>query len=105
MKASILDAAFLQSVSPRAAVAYLRAGGWELQEGEAQHVARYRKRHTDEDFFEIEVPLRTDYGDYWRRVKEAIDTLEVVESRSKLEILADIRRSAFDVVRISVTGG
>jgi hypothetical protein len=105
MKASILDPTVLGSVSPQAAITYLRAHGWELGEGGGERVAKARRLFEGAEYFEVDIPLRSDFGDYPRRIRELIDTLELAESRSQIEILEDIRRSAFDVIRIAVDGG
>jgi hypothetical protein len=53
---------------------------------------------------EFLLPLRTDFRDYAERMFSLLDTLEKVESRSQLAILADLHRTSLDVVRVAVDG-
>lgn len=104
MKVSIRDGAALRSISPSEATAYLRARGWKLQHTEPERFARYTHPSPEPEPFEVDVPLRAELRDYALRMGELLQTLEIVEARSQLDILHDIRRSTVDTLRLAVEG-
>jgi hypothetical protein len=104
VKASIQDSATLRSLGPGEVTAYLRATGWKLHHSEPERFARYLKPGPESESFEVDAPLRSELGDYALRVGELLRTLAVVEGRSQLDILRDIRRSTVDTIRLAVQG-
>lgn len=104
MRVSIHDSTTLRSLSPAETTAYLRATGWKLQHTEPGRFARYTRPSPEPEPFEVDVPLRADLRDYALRIGDLLQTLEVVEARSQLDILNDIRRSTVDILRLAVQG-
>lgn len=98
MKVIVRDAASLNALRPTEIASYLRSRGWR----QAQYVAGSNSLWEISNGSDVEIllPLNAAYYDYARRISEILDTLEVVERRSQLEILADIQVTTSDVIRI-----
>src|SRR5262249_3954268 len=98
MKVEIRDAAALGAVRPADLAAYLRGNGWHQA-----YVANGRSgvwTTQDPDGPEILVPADHFLADYLNRISDAIFTIAAAEGRSELEILSDIARVGYDVVRV-----
>ena len=100
MRAAVRDVGLLASMRPLELVSYLRSSGWEAHEWIPEKYAVWTKR-TDAGSFEITLPLINRFRDYSIRIGELLSTLEIVEQRSQLEIIADLNTSNADVVRVS----
>ncbi len=99
MRATIRDQQILAKVGPLDLSAYLRTRGWREQERSAGRFAIWTLGRNG-DCFEVLLPLDATYRDYALRVGELLRTLEAVEERSQLELLADVATSFADLVRI-----
>ena len=95
MRARITDSSALRNISPAQITAYLRGRG-ARQVGELSGRAAIWSWQ-DEEFL---VPVAVKFGDYAYRVADILAALEKIEKRSQLAIVADMRLSDFDVVRI-----
>jgi hypothetical protein len=97
MRVDIKDGNALSGVRPPDVLSYLRARGWS---------ERGRSNGTWASFvredFEIAVPLTTHLRDFAHRIADAIRTLELVEERDQVEILADLSVTSDDVIRIRI---
>jgi hypothetical protein len=100
MKATIRDKAQLMAVRPLDLVAYLRANRWHETEHQEGRYAVWHRNGSHEPV-EVLLPLNRDFRDYALRIADALQTLEIVEERSQLDILTDIQATTFDVVRIA----
>jgi hypothetical protein len=100
MRATITDKDIIESVSPLDLAAYLRGHGWvranQIHGGLAHTWNRTIENH---EVVDVLVPVEADVRDFSRRVAETLQTLEAIENRSQLEILADLQRSRADVLR------
>jgi len=94
----------LRAVEPRQAAAWMRANGWSLVDTRPEHTARYQKPAGAEGEFEVTLPLDPAFRDYTRRVREVIETLAVASGRPSAWVLAELRASTFDIVRLRATG-
>ena len=95
MKAAICDTQILKSLRPLDLAAYLRSTGWR-QDKEHDRWASWVK---DGDI-EIALPRNKELADFALRMADVFRTLEIVEERSQLEILADLLFTPADVVRL-----
>lgn len=77
---------------------YLKAKGWERSEGHTEFAESWR--HGDDVGTDIVVPRVRNVRDYLTRMREILDALEDLESRSWRAILADIQLVGTDVVRL-----
>lgn len=85
MKVDIRDKQALLAIQPSIFAAHLRTKGWHEQMETGAHWGTF----TYQDF-EITLPLTTELRDFAIRMSEALRTLEVVEGRDQLQILADL---------------
>ncbi|MFC4313014.1 hypothetical protein ACFPN2_28280 [Steroidobacter flavus] len=98
MKADVRDRALLAALRPSELAAYLRSQGW--QEADTIHADSWAL-FTCEDA-EIALPLTDRFRDYPQRVADVLRTLEIVEGRDQLQILADLSMTSTDVVRVRI---
>jgi len=97
MKASIRDVAALRSIKPLEFAAYLRSTGWVERDVRENWTVWVKN-----DDFEISLPKTREPSDFPQRMADALNTLEVAEERSQLEILNDLLISGADIVRLRV---
>lgn len=100
MKVSIRDPRMLASLKPKDVEDYLVSTGWTIEEeinGRALVLSSRQNRK------ELLIPTSQTSTDYAARVAEAIASIEIVEERSQLEIVADIQMAAFDIVRFRLS--
>lgn len=86
----IINVETIKSVEPKHLRAYLETHGWYENRPFLENATIWLKQDSERGEFEILLPLRTDLGDYHSRMREAIETLEVVENRSQIEILSEL---------------
>jgi hypothetical protein len=103
MRATIRDPETLGSVRPRDLAAYLRAKGW--QQSNLFPGRSIWRLGSNGDTFEILLPLDDTFRDYALRISDVLRTLEEVEDRSQLELIADVSMTFTDVVRVAARSG
>jgi hypothetical protein len=104
MKASIRDVDVLRSIEPLSVAAYLRASGWkEAEKHEGRYAIWTAPEHSNASV-EVLLPLSRELRDYANRMAEVLQTLEVYERRSQIEIIHDISGSSTDVFRLGAEG-
>lgn len=103
MKATVRDIEALKAVQPLEFAAYLRANGWREYEHVPERASVWSLDNGSNGGYEILLPLRRDFRDFVSRISEALQTLEVAEQRSQLEILQELATTAIDVVRVRVS--
>ncbi len=103
MRATIRDPQTLAGVRPRDLAGYLRVKGWQQRD-----LSPGRSIWTigaNGDSFEILLPLDDSFRDYALRISDVLRTLERVEDRSQLEVIADVAMTFADVVRVRAQNG
>lgn len=103
MRATVRDIEVLESVQPLEFAAYLRANGWREQEHIPERASVWALGDDSNGGYEILLPLKRDFRDFVNRIGEALQTLEVAEQRSQLEILQELETTSTDVVRVRVS--
>lgn len=96
MRIDLRDRELLAALAPLEVAAYLRSRGWH----EHAALSRDSASFTYGDDYEVSLPLSTELRDFPYRMFDALKTLEIVENRDQLEIFADLKASASDVVRV-----
>jgi hypothetical protein len=96
MKIDLRDRELLTALAPLEVAAYLRSRGWHEQTALSPDSAAF----TYGDDYEVSLPLSTALRDFPNRMFDALKTLEIVENRGQLEIFADLKASAADVIRV-----
>ena len=97
MKVNITDYSVLNSITPEALNAYVRAEGWRSGESYRTHSTIYTK---DGISSEIIIPKTHDLGDYVNVVADLLRFFARLEDRDELEILKDLSTADKDVIRI-----
>ncbi|MEW6435125.1 MAG: hypothetical protein AB1730_26795 [Myxococcota bacterium] len=88
----------LAALAPRDAGFYLQRMGW--REAERAENASYWLLRSDHA---VMVPLNRTFDDYALRLAELLDSLQKIERRPAESILADLRHSAADFLRVRVS--
>ena len=92
----------LVEIEPADLAAYLKFKGWLETSRNEVRVLWNASQEAEE--YEILLPASAAFKDYGIRVREALMTLEVFESRPWTSILSDIENFSADIVRIQVSG-
>jgi hypothetical protein len=100
VKATIRDKQVLESIRPFEVATYLRSTGWKVGKEEPGKFSVWLKPDEKNDDYEIVLPLARQYRDFALRISDLLQTLEVAEKRSQLEIFADVQTASADVVRV-----
>jgi hypothetical protein len=101
MKSQVRDREIYTSLEPLDLAAYLRSSGWKEVETRPERSLTWM-RLVDDEPAELLLPLDRRIGDFAARMADVVGLLAAVEERSQQEILADLRTSLADVVRIQV---
>jgi hypothetical protein len=100
MKATITDPRTIDAVSPIDLAAYLRTRAWQLGGELPSRLGwLWLWKLENGDKVDVVVPADRTVRDFRRRIIETLQTLETIEQRSQLEILADIQHASADVFR------
>jgi hypothetical protein len=97
MKVTVRDAEILKTIEPQQLREYLQAHGWYEDRPFLDNATIWLKQDSDRGEFEILLPLKQNLRDYVPRIREAIETLEIVENRSQLEILSELITTANNI--------
>lgn len=102
MRVTIKESSILSGVNPFDVVSYLRSRGWQTDQRRSfgNRVLLTLPVEGQGDF-EVVIPIIASVRDYPARIGEVLQTLEVAESRSQLELLRDIETSSLDLIRIT----
>ena len=104
MKARIHDLDSVSAISTLQMAAYLRSRGW-VEENDSSVSSTWVYLDENGDSFEVVLPLDRGMRDYGYRVFDLLDTLQIVEARSQLELFNDLVSSSSDVIRLRLSNG
>lgn len=90
MLVTIRDPHILQNLAPETIRCYLQHHHWQEQKHPANGVSLWTLRGNDKASLEILLPLQPEFADFARRMYELLETLEMAENRSQLDILAEL---------------
>jgi hypothetical protein len=94
MIVTIRDPEILNSLDPDQVRSYLRLHHWQEERQIEDHTSLWTHSNLTGEPTEILLPLKPDYLDFSRRMAEVLQTLEIVEQISQLEILNDLFTTA-----------
>ena len=103
MKATVEDFDVLKSIQPQQVVAYLQASGWREQNQIADRASIWIREINSEKQLQLLLPLDRELEDFPLRMSKVLQTLEIAEQRSQLEILSALTTPPADVIRIRLT--
>jgi hypothetical protein len=101
MKVTVRDVDVLKSIKPLNTIAYLQEHGWH-ERNRIHQVSIWTRDTFAEDKLKIQLPLDPEFDDFPLRMSEVLETLEIAEDRSQLEILTDITTASADSDLVSV---
>lgn len=94
MKAIVSDVDVLSSLQPLHVAAYLQSTGWHERNRIPDKVSILTRNTFSEDKLKIQLPLDPQFDDFPRRMYEIMQTLEIAENRSQLDILSELITTA-----------
>lgn len=89
----------VQAVKPLDVAAYLRLHGWAEQRIVRDAYSLWTRSIAERGEFEAMLPLDRGFSDFGRRVRELVETLEIVEQRSLPHIIEDLTTPNADIIR------
>ncbi|MBE9258926.1 MULTISPECIES: hypothetical protein [Aphanizomenonaceae] len=102
MKATIQDIDIIKSINPLEVAGYLRTQGWQ-QKSQINDIASIWTLEVGQgENVEILLPLNPDFRDFTTRMMEVLQNLEIVEHRSQLEIINNLKTPLAEIIQISV---
>lgn len=99
MKVTVRDPAVLRALGPIDVAAYLRSTGWSQTRRIGDRGAAWTRTLPIGEI-EILLPLNRQVGDFVTRMSEVLNSLEIAEQRSQMEILHDLMTTSSDIIRI-----
>jgi hypothetical protein len=102
MSRSAFDISLLDTVKPQEVQGYLESHGWIQQEKIGNKASIWIQPCEDGDEFEVLLPLIKELRDYSANISTLIETLEIAEQRSQIEILNDLTNYSADILRVRV---
>lgn len=102
MKATVRDLDVLNAIQPLQVATYLRANGWHEQSRIADKATVWIQMTNSGEEFEILLPLKPESRDFPLLISQVLETLEIAERRSQLEILSALTTSSADVILVRV---
>lgn len=102
MSRSAFDISLLDTVKPQEVQGYLESHGWIQQEQIGNKASIWIQPCEDGDEFEVLLPHIQELRDYSENISTLIETLEIAEQRSQIEILNDLTNYSADILRVRV---
>ncbi|MBG1271255.1 hypothetical protein [Nostoc sp. WHI] len=102
MKATIRDIDVLKSINPLEVASYLETQGWKEQSQINDIASVWTLELGQGDNVEILLPLNPEFRDFSARMSEVLQNLEIVENRSQLEIITNLKTPLAEIIQISV---
>lgn len=102
MRTTIRDIDILKSINPLEVAGYLKTQGWQQQSQINDIASIWTLEVCEGEIVEILLPLNSDFRDFPTRMSEVLQNLEIVEHRSQLEIISNLRNPLAEIIQISV---
>ena len=84
---------------------YLKSTGWDYIGERGQYARVFRMQLDNEHRRTVTVPAFESRDDHSDRIKDALDAISEVESRSRIAVLTDLAKADNDVIRVASTNG
>ncbi|MFN6529435.1 hypothetical protein [Nostoc sp. ChiSLP03a] len=102
MKTTMRDIDVIKSISPLEVASYLETQGWKQQRQINDIASVWTLELAQGDNVEILLPMNPEFRDFSARMSEVLQNLEIVENRSQLEIITNLKTPLAEIVQISV---
>ncbi|XZN91986.1 MAG: hypothetical protein ACM65M_03670 [Microcoleus sp.] len=90
MIVTVRDPDILKTLEPPKVAAYLQKNGWHEQSRDGDKSSIWTRKNEAGEDYEILLALKPKVSGFALRMYEVMETLEIAEKRSQLEILADL---------------
>jgi len=90
MIVTVRDPDLLKTLEPPQVSAYLQKHGWHEQSRDGDKSSIWTRKNEAGEDYEILLALKPEVSGFALRMYEVMETLEIVENRSQIEILADL---------------
>lgn len=90
MKVTVKDLDILKAIQPQQVVTYLQNKGWHEQRQIAQQASIWTHKSDSDEELQIVLPLNSDIPGFPVSMNIVLETLEITEGRSQLEILDEL---------------
>ena len=90
MIVTVRDPNILKTLEPAQIAAYLQKKQWREQSRDGDKSSIWTRKNEAGEDYEILLPLKPEISGFALRMYEVMETLENVENRSQIEILADL---------------
>jgi hypothetical protein len=97
MIVTVRDPEVLSSLDPQQVEKYLQAQGWHQESQIGNKESVWIKKADSGEEFDITLPLNSEIRAFALRMAEILETLEIAEGRSQLEILSDLFTKAANI--------
>ena len=97
MIVTVRDPDVLKNIEPHQVARYLQAHGWHEQRQMDDKASIWKRLNEEGEEFEILLPLKPEFLDFPRRMYEVLQTLEISEQSSQLQILSDLFTTATNI--------
>jgi len=102
MLAVIRDLDVLKAIEPPQVATYLQATGWNQESMIADKASIWIQQNDSGEKLEVLLPLKPEFTDFHRCMRDVLEILEYAEDRSQLEILGDIVNYDADAIALRV---
>ena len=90
MIVTVRDPDILKTLEPPQVAGYLQKHGWQEQSRDADKSSIWTRKNEAGEDYEILLALKPEVSGFALRMYEVMETLEIAENRSQIEILADL---------------
>ena len=90
MIVTVRDPDILKTLEPPQVAAYLQKHGWHEQSRDGDKSSIWTRKNEAGEDYEILLALKPEVSGFALRMYEVMETLEIAEKRSQIEILADL---------------
>ncbi len=97
MIVTVRDPEILRSLTPESVKTYLRSHHWQEQRQIEDQASLWIRQGRTGEVYEVLLPLKSEFLDFPRRMAEVLQTLEIVEETSQLDLLNDLFTVASDI--------
>ena len=94
MIVTVRDPEILKNLQPEIVRTYLETHCWQEVRQIDDKASLWNRHSENSEELEILLPLKPEFLDFPRRMAEVLQTLEIAENRSQLEILSNLLTSA-----------
>lgn len=89
-----------EKISPHAFAKYLSSTGWTIFPTKKDYIKIFQFKSTEDDFYQIIIPMDRTLSDYKSAMYEAVETVSVVEKQSTEQLMLYLLNPNTDILKI-----